>query len=146
MAPSFRRKQNRLPLEEYRVPRVYSLTLTCAERRAVFTDSGLIEGCIETLRSCSEKHGSAVLAFCFMPDHVHLLVEGGDRSELPKFVKDFKQRTGYEYRRVNGNALWQKSYHDHVLRSDDVHAVARYIVGNPVRAGIVGAAADYPYS
>lgn len=81
-----------------------------------------------------------------MPDHVHLLVEAGDRSDLPRFVKDFKQRTGYAYRRVCSGPLWQKSYYDHVLRSEeDVRDVARYIVGNPVRAGSVVAAGDYLY-
>ena len=81
-----------------------------------------------------------------MPDHLHLLVEGSEASDLPVFVKDFKQRTGFQYRRARGQSLWQKSYYDHILRTEeDVHGVARYIVGNPVRAGLVAAANDYPY-
>ena len=81
-----------------------------------------------------------------MPDHLHLLVEGSEASDLPVFVKDFKQRTGFQYRRARGQSLWQKSYYDHILRTEeDVHGVARYIVGNPVRAGLVAAAKDYPY-
>ncbi|MDP2950019.1 MAG: transposase [Chloroflexota bacterium] len=75
-----------------------------------------MESCIETLRSCSEKHGFAVLAYCFMPDHLHLLVEGGAGSDVPQFMKDFKQRTGYACRRVSEEALWQKSYYDQILR------------------------------
>jgi len=61
----------------------------------------------------------------------------------------FKQRSGYAYRRLTGDreVLWQKSYYDHVLRRDeDLSDAARYIWGNPVRAGLVDNARDYPYS
>jgi putative transposase len=123
------------------------LTLTCAERRTAFAKKGFVESCIETLRTCAEKHGFAVLAYCFMPDHLHLLVEGGAGSDAQQFVKDFRQRTGYAYRRVSGEPLWQKSYYDHVLRKEeDVREAARYVLGNPVRAGLVLAAKDHPYS
>lgn len=147
MSPTFRRKPNRLPLEVYRSAGAYSLTLTCAHRRAAFADKGLVESCIATLRSCAERHGFAVLAYCFMPDHLHLLVEGSAESDIPQFVKDFRQRTGYAYRRVSGEALWQKSYYDHVLRrEEDVREAVRYVVGNPVRAGLVLEPSDHPYS
>ena len=144
---TFRRKRNRLPLEMYHGEGAYSLTLACAHRRTVFLDEGLVGSCLETLHSCAEKHAFAVLAYCFMPDHMHLLVEGGAGSDMPKFVKDFRQRTGYAYRHVSGEPLWQKSYYDHVLRrEDEVSEATRYIVGNPVRAGLAAAARDYPYS
>jgi putative transposase len=147
MAPAFRRRQNRLLLEVYEGARVYSLTLACAERRPVFGGRSIVDRCIDVLRSCSEKHEFAVLAYCFMPDHLHLLVEGGSGSSLPRFVKDFKQRTGYAYRRTSTKVLWQKSYYDHVLRREEnVRHVARYVVGNAVRAGLAEAPADYPYS
>jgi putative transposase len=147
MPSTFRRKPNRLLLEVYRGAAVYFLTLTCAQRRPAFTEERLVESCIETLRSCSERHGFAVLAYCFMPDHLHLLVEGGAGSDVPQFTKDFKQRTGYAYRRLSEEALWQKSYYDHILRrEEDVREAARYIIGNPVRMGLVEAAGDHPYS
>ena len=147
MPSTFRRKGNRLPLEAYHGEGAYSLTLACARRRTVFVDDRLVGSCIETLRSCAEKHGFTVLAYCFMPDHVHLLVEGGSESDLAQFVKDFRQRTGYAYRRVSGEPMWQKSYYDHVLRrEEDVREAARYVVGNPVRAGLVATAGEHPYS
>jgi Transposase IS200 like len=88
-----------------------------------------------------------VLAYCFMPDHFHLLVEGRDASNLIDFMKLFKQLAGYRCKRKLGRSLWQKSYHDHVLRkAEDIGAVARYIFANPVQAGIVQAMEDYPFS
>src|SRR3990172_4609402 len=147
MPLAFRRKRNRLPLETYQGSRAYSLTLRCAQSRAAFARGHVVQSCSETLRTCSEKHGFAVLAYCFMPDHLHLLVEGGPQSDLPQFVKDFKQQTVYAHRRSNSGVLWQKSYYDHILRAEeDVRDTARYIVGNPVRAGLVTIASDYPHS
>ena len=147
MPSTFRRKRNRLPLETYRGARAYSLTLGCAERRTAFAERRVVESCIGLLRSCSEKHGFAVLAYCFMPDHLHLLIEGGPESDLPQFVKDFKQQTAYAHRRSNSGVLWHKSYYDHILRAEeDVRDVARYIIANPVRAALVTGASDYPYS
>ena len=147
MPSTFRRKRNRLPLETYRGARAYFLTLACARRTRTFTERRVVENCIETLRSCSERHGFAVLAYCFMPDHLHLLVQGASDSDLPQFVKDFKQQTGYSYRCSNSAALWQKSYHDHVLRAEEeVRETARYVAANPLRAHLVAAAGDYPYS
>jgi hypothetical protein len=45
------------------------------------------------------------------------------------------------------SSLWHKSYHDHVVRSEeDLLQIAEYILGNPVRAGLVESAAEYPFS
>ncbi len=83
-----------------------------------------------------------------MPDHVHLLVESVRQdSDLQRFVKVFKQQTGFRYRRETGQALWQEGYFDRVLRrEEDARRVAAYIWGNPVRAGIVADFRDWPLS
>ena len=105
--------------------------------------------CLERLREAAARAHFEVVAYCFMPDHLHLLVQTGDGADLVGFVRLFKQRSGYAYRRLTGDpeVLWQKSYYDHVLRRDeDLHAAARYVWGNPVRGGLVENARDYPYS
>jgi REP element-mobilizing transposase RayT len=46
----------------------------------------------------------------------------------------------------SGAPVWQRGFHDHALRGDeDVRAIARYIVANPLRAGLVRAIGDYPW-
>ncbi|MNE68641.1 hypothetical protein D3C80_1643130 [compost metagenome] len=48
--------------------------------------------------------------------------------------------------RKSSGRLWQKGFHDHALRrEEDVKAVARYVVANPLRAGLVEKLADYPF-
>ncbi len=62
-------------------------------------------------------------------------------------MHDFKQRTGFAFRDANPPLLWQKSYYDHVIRrEEDIAVVARYIIGNPVRARLVKSATEYPFS
>ena len=42
--------------------------------------------------------------------------------------------------------VWQKGFHDHAIRKDeDIKAVARYIIANPLRAGLVENIGDYPF-
>ena len=83
-----------------------------------------------------------------MPDHVHLLVEGlAEDTELPNFVKHAKQISGHAHKQQFGKSLWQPSWFDRVLREEEITKdVIRYILLNPVRAGLVQSAADYPLS
>jgi len=83
-----------------------------------------------------------------MPDHLHLFIEGQkDDSDCRAFVDLLKQRSGFEYRALSGDRLWQRGYFDRVLRNEEAtEDVARYVLGNPVRAGLVRSITDWPYA
>lgn len=89
----------------------------------------------------------AILAYCFMPDHVHLLVEGlSDDSDGRLFIARAKQFSGSHFQKQFGVSLWQRYGFEHTLRSDEgALSVARYILENPVRSGIVKRVQDYPF-
>jgi REP-associated tyrosine transposase len=89
----------------------------------------------------------AVIAYCFMPDHLHLLVEGTDpASTLTEFVRVFKQRSSFHWKRAYGSELWQRSYFERVLRNHESSIdAARYVLANPLRAGMVDSVEDYPF-
>ena len=127
-------------------PFAYGLSLVTRARAARFTDSCVVQAVLNCLALSCARYGFSLQAYCFMPDHLHLLVSGRDGSSLPDFVRHFKQLSGHRYRREHGSPLWQISYHDHVLRTDeDVLALARYIWDNPVRAGLVQDRSEYPF-
>ena len=66
-------------------------------------------------------------------------------SALKQFAKMAKQRSGASHALRNYGQLWQEGYWDNVVRADDVHRVARYILENPVRARLVASPREYPY-
>ena len=125
----------------------YFLTICTQGRARVFMTRDAVEVVLAQLLQSARDEHMAVIAYCFMPDHLHLLVEGTDPvSQLTKFVRVFKQRSAFHWKRVFGSELWQRSYFERVLRSHESSIeVARYILANPLRAGIVESVEDYPF-
>ena len=125
----------------------YFLTFCARERLPVFKDVHVVEQTLGQFRRTSTIEHFAILAYCVMPDHAHLLVEGlQPNSDFRRFAKMTKQRSGGAYARSRGARLWQEGYYERVLRDDDdARALAKYIVNNPVRAGLVDAPEDYPF-
>ena len=97
-------------------------------------------------------HGGCIkdacnLCWVVMPDHIHLLLQLGE-TELSVVMKRLKARTAIALNREIGRRgrFWAKGFHDHALRKEeDLLAVSRYIVANPLRAGLVKSVSDYPY-
>jgi len=90
----------------------------------------------------------ALIAYCFMPDHLHVLAAGQSESaDLCDFVKRFKQSSGFAYRKIHKEGLWQPGYHERILRDDEAsEAVVRYILANPVRAGLTKEVGEYRFA
>ena len=93
------------------------------------------------LRAAEESRQATTLCFVVMPDHVHWLLELGSRAPLFAVVGAVKGRTSRALvRSLPGrpDRPWQPGYFDRAIRrEEDLAAVARYIVANPVRAGLV---------
>jgi len=142
------RYTSRLATFDYRGFYRYSLTWCTYERRPAFRSMACAESVLLQISRSAEQHDIAVLAYCFMPDHLHLLVAGqNETSEAVRFISLAKQLTGYRYRQATGDQLWQRSSWDRVLRADDdTTTVIRYLLLNPVRAGLVDQPLDYPGS
>ena len=149
------RKRNRLPVDNYQGAKAYSVTITTCRRTPWFGDAAVAEHCAGALKEAAGQESFRVYAYCFMPDHLHLLVGAHADADLIGFVKRFKQATGWWFRnrhlagslKASPTSLWHKSYHDHVVRSEeDLLQIAKYIVGNPARSGLVESTADYPFS
>ena len=61
-------------------------------------------------------------------------------------MRYLRRRTALAYRRLTLAELWQDGYHERVLRHDQATSlVITYMLDNPVRAGLVSNAVDYPY-
>lgn len=124
--------------------RIYLITTVTHGRKPWFVDFDTARQVIQVMRLLSDEGGVASLAWVLMPDHLHWLIQLGDRLSLSVAMGYFKGRSA---RRIgSGWAVWQKGFHDHALRrEEDLAATARYIVANPLRAGLVRRVGDYPH-
>ena len=132
---------------EYRGRYSYFLTFCTYERREVFVDPSVADIVLQRILRYSDRFDFAVFAYCLIPDHLHLLLRGeSDRADLRRFAKRTKQSTGQIYRGRATTPLWQEGYYDRVVRpEEDLSGIARYIVENPVRAGIVKSPLEYQF-
>jgi putative transposase len=129
--------------------RAYFVTTVLAEREAVyFRDFYCARLAVAEMRALHDSGAINSLAWVVMPDHVHWLFQLGETRSLSEVVKSYKARTAH---RVNGylnrrGALWQKAFYDHAIREEeDIRGIARYIVANPLRAGLVKNISNYPH-
>ena len=125
----------------------YFLTFCTHERRRLFVMADCVAVVyLQFLRAAAGSQ-MAITAYCFMPDHVHLLVEGlSDDSDGRLFIARAKQFSGFHFQKQFGLPLWQRYGFERTLRPyENTLGVARYILENPVRAGIVKQVQDYPF-
>lgn len=127
--------------------RVYLLTATVEGRETVFADFFLARLLVAELRSVHEDGLVDSLAWTVMPDHFHWLLTLNNCS-LSTVMRRVKGRSARRIHAALGRQgkLWQYGFHDRALRrEDDVLPTARYIVANPIRAGLVSRVGDYPH-
>ena len=127
--------------------RIYVITAVVNNRKPIFKDFSLSRLLIKELRKTHTEGWVNSLAWVVMPDHFHWLIELR-RSTLSTVMQRTKSRSA---RAVNAaqqqdSQLWQKGYHDRAIRYEhEIPSIARYIVANPLRAGLVKRLADYPH-
>jgi putative transposase len=129
---------------------------TCTHNRKAFlTRDEVAKILIDEWRAAHDRHGWAVGRYVVMPDHVHFFC----RSELgakplSQFIGFWKSYTSRRIRALSqprsapaATTLWQREFFDHLLRSNESYAEKwNYVRENPVRAGLVESANDWPYA
>jgi len=147
--PTPRRKSVRLPEEVYRTDhQPFSITIGTSPRQPVFQDLAFGRACVEELDRVRQQTGHPIFAYCLMPDHVHLLVAATEDVSLPQFIQRWKSVCYKRWREAGGErSFWQRSFYERAIRQkEDLRGVARYILMNPVRAGLVEDFLAYPLS
>jgi putative transposase len=126
----------------------YFLTFCTHERARHFVKRDAVELVGTQIQRAAVDNKMAVVAYCFMPDHVHLLVEGqAEDSDCREFISRAKQYSGFHYKAAYGCRLWQRYGYEHVLRNEEAAvSVARYILENPLRARLAEKVDEYPFS
>ncbi len=142
------RGSHRLRLGRFSEPgRLYLLTTVTRNRTPLFKHLYYARAVIQQLRLTATHRQCQSLAWVLMPDHLHWLITLGHCS-LGELMREFKSRSscalyrqGAEHQRI-----WQPGFHDRALRRDEqMRSLARYIIANPIRAGLVTRVSDYPH-
>lgn len=126
--------------------RIYHITTGTCDRAPVFSDfeSGRI--LVRALQQQQVQGHLESLAFVIMPDHLHWLLQLTGNRSLSSCINFVKSLSARKIRVAQGldGAVWQRGFHDRAIRrEDDLTQVARYIIANPLRAGIVDSVRDY---
>ena len=105
---------------------------------------------LENLKEWKKKTGCKVYAYCLMTNHVHLIVDPGNKIENLALL--MKRISGRQTRYVNkiedrSGTLWEGRYKSSPIKQDEyLLACCRYVELNPVRAGIVDTPENYKWS
>ena len=120
----------------------YHVTTVTLGREPIFSDLRAARLLVNALREAEARGEAATLAFVIMPDHMHWLLQLEAGVSLSQLVGAVKAVTAHRL----GGRIWQAGFHDHALRQEeDLVETARYIVANPLRAGLAQRAGDYPH-
>jgi REP element-mobilizing transposase RayT len=126
--------------------RIYLITAVTRNRELFFSDRRIGILVAEQFEEAQEIGLVTSLAWVVMPDHFHWLVELRQKS-LSEVAARTKSKSNHLVNKalMRTGSIWQRGFHDRALRrEEDLKAVARYIVLNPVRAGLVKRVRDYP--
>ena len=126
---------------------VYLVTFVTHDRRSLFHDPDTAHNVARAITDRRLWYRSRLLAWVLMPDHWHGLIELGAMETLSTCVQRLKANTARSFRRGQASyRVWAPGFHDRALRlDDDLLIAARYVVSNPLRAGIVRNIGSYPY-
>ncbi|RME89457.1 MAG: hypothetical protein D6766_14700, partial [Verrucomicrobia bacterium] len=107
-----------------------------------------IAGLVENALLHFDGQRYRLLAWCVMPNHVHVLIETRQGWPLADVVHSWKSFTASEANKLLGRSgpFWFREYHDRYIRNAEHYAqTVRYIEANPVKAGLVKLASEWPF-
>ncbi len=155
-----KRKSTRLKGYDYSAPGAYFVTICTKDRKEVLSKIDVGTGVLDCPQNVLTDYGEAankhlinmsdfygnikIDRFVIMPNHIHLLIQiletdkpsGPSGTPVPtnsliaQFISTFKRFCNKEY----GKNIWQRSYHDHIVRNEkDYKKIWEYIDTNVLR-------------
>ena len=126
----------------------YVVTIATNNRKKFFTSFSLAHTVIRELYILQNEQAVKTISYVLMPDHIHWQFQLLSKYTLSEVLKRFKGRSTQSINKViqHQGCIWQKDYFDHQIKNEaDLVNQARYIVANPLRAGLIDNIGDYPF-
>ncbi|HAG50141.1 MAG: hypothetical protein A2X87_08300 [Deltaproteobacteria bacterium GWC2_42_51] len=147
----------------------YFVTTAVIQWAVAFKGNPYFDILCDSLIFCTNKYNSKLLAYCLMPNHIHLVLWPNQNAAISDFMRDFKKFTSVQIRkllekdgemellntfRLNATGakgqvfkLWKDRFDDLVLtKAETAVTKINYIHENPVRKGLVSRPEDWFYS
>jgi putative transposase len=110
-------KKHRLPAERYHGKINLAITARLIRPRDGFVDPNVVNECVSILTTHATDSHCRVPIYCFMPNHVHMIIRGmADESRARDCMDGFKETTALWFVRNRPRIHWQISYFDHIIR------------------------------
>ena len=126
----------------------YLVTFATRQRRPHFANQVVAFDACRWLAADAAWRDAKLLAWILMPDHWHGILQLEASADLAESIGAAKGRVarGIRAKYPHLGGVWQDGFHDQIIRGEHhLRQAARYIVMNPVRAGLVKRVGDYPY-
>lgn len=121
---------------------LYLVTIVTRDRAPIFKHLIAARCAVHCLYDDDVTGQARTLAHVIMPDHVHWMLQLGEAGDLSAVVRLYKAKVSAGLSR----RVWQRGFHDRAIRrGEDVVSASRYMVANPLRAGLVAEIGDYPH-
>lgn len=127
---------------------IYHIMIRGINKQVIFEDDGDRRFFLKTLGHCKEVSGFRLYAFCLMSNHVHLLMETGEEpleTVFKRIGSSYVKWYNQKYQRV-GHLFADRFRSENVESDRYFMTVLRYILWNPVKAGMVFTPDRYPWS
>ncbi|HCE46358.1 MAG TPA: hypothetical protein DET40_22665 [Lentisphaeria bacterium] len=139
-----------LEYQRWQFRKIESILDNCSNNKDFLAVPDVAKMVLSEIDDMENEFAWRIPATALMPNHVHLLCVGESAIiSLDKFFKRFKGRTAVKANRIlgrEGNPFWAEEIFDHWCRnSQKEESVKRYILNNPVKAGLVSKADDWPW-
>ena len=123
------------------------VTICCSNRKRLLADDSIHAAFREFAERGQSEHQIAVGRYVLMPDHLHLFVCGPAEFKLDQWTRMLKTTLGKKFKELGCEPeFWQRGFFDHLIRNLESYSEKwNYVHQNPVRAGLVAQAEDWPY-
>jgi putative transposase len=117
-------------------------------RQAVFRHNADCSLYLALVKESAAKNGVRILAWCLMPNHVHLVVVPDSPDSLARGLghAHYQYARAFNMRTTRVGHLWQNRFFSCVMDGSHLLHAVRYVELNPVRAGLTPAACEWPWS
>jgi putative transposase len=129
--------------------RTFFLTTSTWGRQKLLQTDRMAELLVDLIFRYRDQHRFEVHEFVVMPDHLHLLLTIGAEMTIERAAQYIKGGFSYRVSRDLGLKceIWQRGFSEiRILTAGEYAVRARYILANPVRAGLASTPQDYKFS